>query len=142
MIHRKRISILLLLLTILTLSGASVVAAGGRPLSAALADSNEVPPSGTGASGVAYLTLNQGQEEICFDITATGLSGPVTGDHIHRAEAGIIGPVVVSFQGMLSGCVTADADIIKAIRQNPSGFYVNLHTALNPGGEIRGQLEK
>ena len=52
------------------------------------------------------------------------------------------GGVVVNLGGLLSGCVAADAGTIKAIRQNPEGYYINLHTALNPGGEVRGQLEK
>jgi hypothetical protein len=42
----------------------------------------------------------------------------------------------------LQGCVTADKDLIKDIRQNPENYYVNVHNAAFPGGAVRGQLEK
>jgi len=109
--------------------------AGGRTLVA------DLSASGTSATGSAVFTLNQGQEEICFDITTTGLSGPVLADHIHVGIAGTNGPVQVSLGGALSGCVSADSGLIRDIRKNPTGYYVNLHTALNPGGEVRGQLD-
>ena len=135
---------LVLLLTLVALANPDNAAAkGGRPLFVDLSWDNEVPPSsGNTATGSAVFRLNQGQKEICFDITTRGLTGPVLNDHIHKAEAGINGGVVVNLGGALSGCVTVDADLIKAIRKNPTGYYLNLHTAANPGGEVRGQLEK
>jgi hypothetical protein len=36
--------------------------------------------------------------------------------------------------------VTSDAPTINAIVANPAGFYFNVHTTLNPGGAVRGQL--
>jgi hypothetical protein len=42
--------------------------------------------------------------------------------------------------GASSGCTTADRRLVKDIRNNPSGFYVNVHTVEYPGGAIRGQL--
>lgn len=143
MLERKRLLAIALLLVLVALVGVGIVAAGGRPLAADLSWENEVPlATGTSATGSAVFTLNQGQGEICFHIEANDLSGPVLADHIHVGEAGVAGPIVVSLEGMLSGCVSANADIIKAIRQNPENYYVNLHTALNPPGELRGQLEK
>ena len=58
------------------------------------------------------------------------------------------GPVVVNLMvasGNHSICVDVDMDLVKTIRQNPSGFYINIHTADPdgfPGGEVRGQLAK
>ena len=143
MFERRRLLTLALLLILVVLVGVAIAAAGGRPLLSELSWDNEVPPAtGTTATGSAVITLNQGREEICFAITTSGLSGLLLADHIHVGEAGMNGGVVVSLEGALSGCVDADADTIKAIRQNPEGYYINLHTALNPGGEVRGQLEK
>lgn len=123
----------------------SPVEAGGRPLTAELSSANEVPPSGTGATGSAHLTLNQGQQEICFDIATSGLAGTVFAGHIHNAVAGVNGPVVVNLglnSANQSGCVDADEALIKAIRQNPSDYYINVHTTAIPSGEVRGQLSK
>lgn len=120
--------------------------AGGRPLSAALSWDNEVPPAvETAATGTIHLTLNQGQGEVCFWLDTDGLSGPPLAGHIHAAPAGQNGGVVVNL-GIMSAdqasCVSADKDTIKQIRQNPWNYYVNVHTAVNPGGEVRGQLSK
>ncbi len=123
--------------------GVSVPAyAGGRPLTADLSFENEIPAADSTATGSAEFTLNQGQGEICFNISVTGLSGAVTADHIHMGAADQNGGVVVSLEGDLNGCVDADRAMIKAIRQNPGNYYVNVHTSLNPGGEVRGQLSK
>ncbi len=119
--------------------------AGGRPLATSLETSNEVPPTASDARGHARITLNQGLGEICVDITAGGFEGVVLMGHIHEAPSGVNGPIVVNLgvnSANYSACVEADADIIKAIRQDPSGFYINIHTTAFPGGEIRGQLSK
>lgn len=132
--------------------------AGGRPLSADLSDENEVPPNESGASGSAQVTLNQGQGEVCFEIEAGGFSSDILFAHIHDGDAGVNGPVVVTLfdpgapgpdvtlpadTGFFADCIEGvDADLIKDIRQNPAGFYINIHTTTNPGGEIRGQLTR
>lgn len=117
--------------------------AGGRPFDVDLSSANEVPPSGTGATGEAALTLNPGRGEVCFEITAEGLSGPIVAGHIHNGEAGANGPVVVNFDlaaNGLAGCVAADRALVLDIMRNASSYYVNVHTASVPSGEIRGQL--
>ena len=119
---------------------------GGTPLSADLSDANEVPPSGTGASGTADLTLNQGLGEVCVDISASGLAGQVVAGHIHQAPAGVNGGVVVNLgvnSADYSACISdVDRELIKDIRQNPRNYYINIHTTAVPSGEIRGQLSR
>ena len=136
---------LALLLSMLFLLSVSVVMAGGRPLSANLTGDAEAPgPGDPDGSGFAALTLNQGQGEICFDISVENIA-PATAAHIHVGAAGVPGPVVVSFDvptNGLSGCVDVEKSLVKAIRQNPSAYYVNVHNAVFPGGAIRGQLSK
>jgi hypothetical protein len=128
---------------------------GGRPLTAELSGENEVPDSESEATGTAVVTLNQGIEEICVDIESSGYEEGevIVAGHIHEAPAGVNGDIVVNLQVTSpnhSICVGGDddpnfpfdAELIKDIRQNPSGYYVNLHSNLVPSGVIRGQLSK
>jgi len=43
--------------------------------------------------------------------------------------------------GTSSGCVSADSELIKEIRQSPAEFYVNVHNSEFTGGAVRGQLD-
>ena len=117
---------------------------GGYPLSTTLTGAAEVPgPGDPDGSGTADLRLNPGQEEICFDLTATGIE-PATGAHIHIGDATSAGPVVVPLtpptDGTSSGCVYAPRELILQIIHNPENYYVNVHNAEYPAGALRGQL--
>jgi hypothetical protein len=130
--------------------GVAVAADGGRPLSTAMTGAEEAPgPGDPNATGQADLTLNQGQQRVCFAISWADIDGTVFAAHIHVAPAGVPGPIVVPLftgtfagTGSTSGCVeNVDPDLIKAIRQDPSAYYVNVHSNPDfPGGAIRGQL--
>ena len=131
--------------------GSSAVAQG-RPLSTTLTGAEEAPgPGDPDASGFASLTLNEGQGEVCFDLSWQDIDGTVTASHIHEAPPGSPGPIVVPLfvdqmyegTGTASGCVSGvDRGLIKAIRQDPAAFYVNIHSTAFPAGAIRGQLSK
>jgi len=125
--------------------------AAGRPLSATLTGAAEVPgPGDADASGTALVTLNEGQGEVCFSLDWAGIDGTVTAAHIHAAPAGVAGPVVVSLlagafagTGSASGCSSGvSEELIKAIRHDPAGYYVNIHSTVFPAGAVRGQLSK
>lgn len=123
---------------------------GGRPLSTTLSGAEEAPgPGDPNATGQADLTLNQGQQEVCFTVSWADIDGEVFAAHIHVAPAGVPGPIVVTLftgsfagTGSASGCAeNVDPELIKAIRQEPSAYYVNVHSRPNfPGGAVRGQL--
>ena len=120
---------------------------GGRPLTASLSGDQEVPGSGSSATGSAHLILNQGQGEICVEISSGGYAEGevIVAGHIHAAPAGQNGPVVVNLlvtSPAHSICVSVDADLVKEIRQNPDDYYINLHSNFTPSGVIRGQLSK
>lgn len=123
--------------------------AGGRPLTADLTGAAEVPgPGDPDGSGTAHVTLNQGAGEVCFEISVSGIVLPAIGAHIHVGAADEAGGVVVALTapdatGSSSGCVSGvDRDLIKAIRQNPEAYYVNVHSVEYPPGAVRGQLSK
>lgn len=126
--------------------GINVSVLNGTPLSATLLGSNEVPNMGDpDGEGYAEITLNQGQGTLTYNISVEGID-PASAAHIHLGNAGKAGPVIVGLNpptdGMSSGVVYLDKELIKAIRQNPSGYYVNVHNARYPGGAVRGQLSK
>jgi hypothetical protein len=131
-------------------AGAAIADDGGRPFSTTLTGAEEAPgPGDANATGQADLTLNQGLNEVCFSISWADIDGEVFAGHIHVAPAGSPGPIVVtlftgSFSGTdsVSGCAeNVDPALLKAIRHDPSAYYVNVHSRPNfPGGAVRGQL--
>ena len=138
------------LVALLAMAGIAAAGGGGSPLSTKLIGTEEAPgPGDPDASGKASLRLNQGQRRLCFDIHWAKVDGEVFAGHIHRAPRGSPGPIVVdlfsgSFAGTdsVSGCArNVDAGLIKAIRKNPSAYYVNVHSRPGfTGGAVRGQL--
>jgi hypothetical protein len=142
---RKRTGFLIAIAALLVTFG-TVSANGGRPLSASLSGAAEVPgPGDPDGSGSASMRLNQGQGEICYDLSVSNIT-PATAAHIHVGSAGVAGPVVVHLaapsSGSSSACTSVNPDLIKAIRQDPANYYVNVHNAAFPAGAVRGQLSK
>jgi hypothetical protein len=148
--HRFLTALIAGLAMVLAVAAIAVADEGGRPLSTTLTGAEEAPgPGDPNATGQADLTLNQGQNEVCFEISWADVDGEVFAGHIHVGPAGSPGPIVVTlFTGSFAGTASAagcaqnvDADLIKAIRQDPSAYYVNVHSRPNfPGGAVRGQL--
>lgn len=137
------------LATTLALASIALADGGGKPLSIALTGAAEVPgPGDPDATGTASLRLNPGQEEVCLDISWANIDGSVFAGHIHAGTATVAGPVVVTlftgaFAGTdsVSGCVTADRQLLLDIIRSPENYYVNVHSRPNfPGGAVRGQL--
>jgi hypothetical protein len=119
---------------------------GGRRLTTRLSGAAEVPgPGDPDGTGRAVITLNQGQGQVCFELTVSNIA-PATAAHIHEGAVGQAGGVVVTLTPPTSGsskdCVSASAELIKNIRQNPAGYYVNVHNQDFPDGAVRGQLTK
>jgi CHRD domain-containing protein len=123
----------------------------GRSFATTLTGAAEVPgPGDANASGTALITLNQGQGEVCFELSWAGIDGTVTAAHIHVGGATVAGPVVVPLfvdaalpgTDSASGCVSASEELIKAIRHDPENYYVNIHSDVFPAGAVRGQLGK
>jgi hypothetical protein len=151
--RRLLVSLVLAALVALALAGAASAAKldvadhGGRPLSTELTGAAEVPPGDLDGSGMATITVNPGQEEVCWEIEAAGIELPATAAHIHVGAAGTAPPnnVVVTLSapdasGFSSGCTTVDRDLALDILKNPENYYVNVHNVPHPTGAIRGQL--
>lgn len=150
---RRLLLVLAALVTVgLLVPAVAVADPGGRPFTTALTGAAELPgPGDPDASGGATLSLNQGKGTVCFSMSWEDVDGTVSASHIHLGSATEFGGVVVpmfvgaSFAGTgeASGCATdVEPELIKAIRQDPSGYYVNVHSDVFPAGAIRGQLGK
>ncbi len=112
-------------------------------LAARLYGSSEVPPVMTAGSGSATLSLNSSTSVLTWTVTYSDLSGPPTAGHFHGpALIGQNGGVVVPLSGSLESPITGSATLTPAQVADMTGgkWYLNLHTAAHPGGEIRGQV--
>jgi hypothetical protein len=100
-------------------------------------------PDGTGS---ALITVNIGQGEVCWLVSASDIVLPASASHIHKAAPGVQGPISVFLSppdasGESSGCTSVDNKaLLKEIVQSPELFYVNVHNSVYPSGAVRGQL--
>jgi len=141
--------------------GAAPASAQTFTLTATLSGSGETPAPGinTGAFGSATVVVDMTARTVTYSVTVFNMPSGTTASHIHAGAAGTAGPVVVnfappvnasndfSFSGVVAdtafalnpniGIRSAD-DMFQAILGGNS--YVNVHSTVNPGGEIRGQL--
>ena len=130
-----------------TTAMAEPVADGGRKFTTSLSGDQEVGGGDPDGSGTAKVVINVGQQRVCWDLMVTDISDP-TRAHIHKAAAGMNGPIVVAFfdtaPSTLQGCTTTqlDRELLIDIIQHPSDYYVNVHNADFPGGALRGQMSK
>ena len=93
--------------------------------------------------GAAKASLDTATKTLTWTVEYSGLSGPATAAHIHGpADPGADAGVVVPFTGNLASPIKGSATLTDTqIAQLEAGkWYVNIHTAANKGGEIRGQL--
>jgi len=109
--------------------------------SANLDGSQEVPPSGSLGTGSAAITYDDNTNQLSWNIAFVGLSNVPFAAHFHEAPFGINGPVVVpislSASPFIGNAIVPPAAEASLLAGN---VYINIHTVLNPAGEIRGQV--
>jgi len=127
------------------LSTATSVYAQSVKFKANMDAAQEVPPNESKGKGTAELTYDPATKNLTWTITFDGLTGPAAAAHFHGpAEAGknagvalMIGPSPTSpAKGSATLTDAQAADLIAG------RWYVNIHTAANKAGEIRGQVTK
>jgi hypothetical protein len=114
-------------------------------LKADLAGAQEVPPVTTQGTGSAAVTYDPAGKKVSWEITYSGLSGPATAAHFHGpADAGKNAGVAVPIPNQATSPVKGSATLTdaQATELLAGRYYINIHTAANGGGEIRGQVTK
>ncbi|MCB0664853.1 MAG: CHRD domain-containing protein [Saprospiraceae bacterium] len=113
-------------------------------INARCSGSNEVPAVTTDGYGLAVVTLASDMRSGELIFQASGLSGAITGIHIHEGNAGNNGPVIYNLTDFLdSNRVSvrlADQGDFSMAKLISGAYYLNVHTEQNPDGEIRGQF--
>ena len=146
MISRRTAIQVTLLAAAVTLVGCSSMESmtgSGVSMTSQLTGASEVPPVSTTGSGTVNASFNKDTNVLTWKVTYSGLSGPLTAGHIHGpalagANAGVVIPFTGSLTSPFEGKVTLTAAQVADLMAGR--YYVNLHTAKNPGGEIRAQL--
>ncbi|WP_028137537.1 CHRD domain-containing protein [Bradyrhizobium japonicum] len=119
--------------------------ANAEKLKATLDGKSEVPPTAGSGTGTAELNYDAASKKLTWTVTYSGLSGPATAAHFHGpAEAGKNAGVAVAIPNAAASPVKGEATLTDAQAADLLGgkYYINIHTAANPGGEIRGQVTK
>jgi CHRD domain len=136
-------------ITLATLAiGAAVAFAGpafADKMKATLDGKSEVPPNTSAGTGTADIDYDAASKKLSWKLTYSGLSGPATAAHFHGpAAAGANAGVAVAIPNATSSPVEGSATLTDAQAADLAAgkYYVNIHTAANPGGEIRGQVMK
>ena len=134
------------LMLVAALAVAGAVSGCAKPMyyQANLAGTQEVPPTASRGTGVVTAKLYPDTRSLDYKVEYTGLSGPATAAHIHAgAAAGANAPVALPFKSTASPITGANILTDEQVAALMDGkAYVNIHTAANPGGEIRGQLAR
>jgi hypothetical protein len=118
---------------------------------AVLSAAEEVPhcvPATNASRGVAVFHVrDDALGTVDFQVIANNLPGTIIAAHIHVAPKGVAGPIVQPLPptpGLEHGVVAqgsfTNPALVAAIRANPDGYYVNVHSTSCPRGVIRGQL--
>jgi hypothetical protein len=136
--------------TVVTASALALVSLAAHAatihLSADLKASTEVPPKDSAGTGTLTATLNTETNEFKYHVEFSGLSGPAVAAHFHGpAAAGSnakpqvpikASPITSPIDGTATLTPEQAKDLVAGM------WYFNIHTAANPGGEIRGQILK
>ncbi|MGH3769845.1 MAG: CHRD domain-containing protein [Pseudonocardiaceae bacterium] len=100
--------------------------------------------------GFARLDFDPRNEKVCYAVRWSRLNGDVTAFHLHVSPRRHDGPVVIDFFNheryngdgdTVVDCVHSDRRTIHDVLDDPSNYYLMIHTTAHEAGAIRGQLD-
>ena len=111
---------------------------------ATLDAASEVPPKKSDGKGTMDGTIDTATKALSYTVTYSGLTGAATAAHFHGpaepgANAGVMVPIAAPLASPIKGTATLTEAQLADFKAGK--VYVNVHTAANPGGEIRGQVK-
>jgi len=129
-------------LVLFALGACAQMTGGSVGVSATLSSAAEVPPNQSTATGTLQGRYDKQSKLLSWKLVYSGLSGPATMAHFHGPalageNAGVAVPLANPASAVESTATLSDAQAADLLAGK---WYINVHTAANPGGEIRGQL--
>ena len=111
------------------------------------AEQSETSAGDPDGSGSITLQLDPFNSQVCFSLSTSGFNrSPGLMGHVHLGARGANGPPVIDIfeevnpPSSFSRCRNADPQTIRDMRNNPGGYYIQLHNVEYPLGVVRGQL--
>mgnify|MGYP001587361319 CR=1 FL=1 len=110
------------------------------------------------AIGIMDVSYSKETRLLSWSVIWSGLTGPVAAMHIHGLaptgyNAGVVQNIITASNGLatpnatlypatgkFSGTMLVDGSVVKELDLLNGFYYMNIHTATYPGGEIRGQI--
>ena len=110
---------------------------------ATLNASSEVPPNPSAASATGTVTVDTKTKSMTASITTSGIAGTMA--HIHEGPIGVSGPIIfplleLSYAGSGTWSTTVTLTDAQLATLRAGNYYFNVHSAVYPNGEIRGQI--
>ena len=130
-------------IALLLAAGALAFAPGAfaQKVETTLSGDQEVPPVQTKAKGMGMISVDD-DKSVSGEVTTTGVEGTMA--HIHQAAKGANGDVIIPLEKDGDGKWKVPAGAKLSDEQyeafKAGKLYVNVHSAANKGGEVRGQL--
>ena len=140
---RQMKSVLLVCLSLTALVASGLSFAQVLNVGATLSGAAEVPPNASAGMGQLQAEFDKASRTLRYTLRYSGLSGPVKAGHFHGpAEAGKNAGVALGINNAGDSPVQGSAVLTpeQAADLLAGKWYINLHTAANPGGELRGQV--
>jgi CHRD domain len=140
--HRKSRLIHVSLAMVIGVLGLTAGPAFGDEIKVTLSGDQEVPPVATSAKGTGTITVDE-DRSVSGSVTTSGVQGVAA--HIHRAASGKNGPPIITLtktsENVWSVPEGAKLTDEQFVAYEAGELYINVHSAANKPGEIRGQIK-